>query len=245
MRRPRFDRTPWKSIGLVILTSGGAAFACLTYLWIQLPDVRTLRNANPTSTAFMRLREAEAGRSKGRTPQPAFRWVPYRQIAPALARAVVVAEDGRFWSHDGVDFDELRIAVEDAWARGAELRGASTITQQLAKNLYLSPSRHPLRKAAELMIARRLEAELSKTRILEIYLNVIEWGDGIWGAEAASRAYFGVPAAALTVEQAALLAAAIINPRIYSPAHPNARLRRRQQTVLARMGAGVERTPVP
>ena len=122
------------------------------------------------------------------------------------------------------------------WQRGRAIRGASTITQQLAKNLYLSPSRNPLRKLNELIIARRLEAELPKARIFEIYLNVIEWGDGVWGAEAASRTYFGVSASALSRDQAALLAAAIINPRVYSPARPPARLIRRQRIILARMG---------
>jgi len=116
-------------------------------------------------------------------------------------------------------------------------RGASTITQQLAKNLYLSPSRNPVRKFRELIIARRLEAELEKARIFEIYLNVIEWGDGIYGADAAARTYFGVPAAALGPSQAALLAAAIINPRLLNPGDPTPRLSRRQQLILRRMGA--------
>ena len=115
-------------------------------------------------------------------------------------------------------------------------RGASTITQQLAKNLYLSPSRDPLRKLRELLITRRLEAELSKQRILEIYLNVVEWGDGVWGAEAAARRYFGVPASALSRQQAALLAGALINPRRYNPGRPPSRLLRRQRIILARMG---------
>jgi monofunctional biosynthetic peptidoglycan transglycosylase len=117
------------------------------------------------------------------------------------------------------------------------VRGASTITQQLAKNLYLSPSRNPVRKFRELIITRRMEAELEKARIFEIYLNVIEWGDGIYGADAAARAYFGEPAAALGPHQAALLAAAIINPRLLIPAAPTPRLLRRQQLILRRMGA--------
>ena len=122
------------------------------------------------------------------------------------------------------------------WEEGRFTRGASTITQQLAKNLYLSPSRNPIRKLKELLITRRLEAALTKRRILEIYLNVIEWGDGIFGAEAAARAYFGKSASALTPEEAALLAGAIINPREHSPAHPTARLLRRQQIIARRMG---------
>jgi monofunctional glycosyltransferase len=120
--------------------------------------------------------------------------------------------------------------------RGEFVRGASTITQQLAKNLYLSPSKNPIRKFRELIIARRLEAELSKQRILELYLNVIEWGDGIYGAEAASRAYFRKSAAELSPQEAALLAAAIVNPRVLTPAQPTARLRRRQQMIMRRMG---------
>jgi monofunctional biosynthetic peptidoglycan transglycosylase len=116
-------------------------------------------------------------------------------------------------------------------------RGASTITQQLAKNLYLSPSKNPVRKIRELLIARRLEVELTKKRIFEIYLNVIEWGDGIYGAEAAARSYFHKPAAALSANEAAMLAAAIINPRVLNPRQPSARLRTRQQMIMRRMGA--------
>jgi monofunctional biosynthetic peptidoglycan transglycosylase len=162
--------------------------------------------------------------------------VPYSRISPALTRAVLVAEDAGFWGHEGIDFEEIRASVEDTLTKGAPLRGASTITQQLAKNLYLSPSRHPYRKVTEVLISRRLEAELSKTRILELYLNLIEWGDGVWGAEAAALSYFGIHASELSGEQAALLAGAIINPRVYSPAHPNATLLRRQRTILGRMG---------
>jgi monofunctional biosynthetic peptidoglycan transglycosylase len=126
--------------------------------------------------------------------------------------------------------------MERNWEDGRFTRGASTITQQLAKNLYLSPSRNPMRKLKELLITRRLEAALTKRRILEIYLNVIEWGDGIFGCEAASRAYFGKPASDLSVEEAALMAAAIINPRELNIARPNRRLLRRQEIVLRRMG---------
>jgi monofunctional biosynthetic peptidoglycan transglycosylase len=124
-------------------------------------------------------------------------------------------------------------------------RGGSTITQQLAKNLYLSPSRNPLRKLRELMIARRLEAELSKRRILELYLNLIEWGDGVYGAEGASRTYFSEPASAITPDQAALLAGAIINPRVYTPANPNARLRARLRLIRGRMGDFTPPAPLP
>ena len=128
------------------------------------------------------------------------------------------------------------------WARGRFVRGGSTITQQLAKNLYLSPSKNPLRKLRELIIARRLEAELKKARILELYLNVIEWGDGIYGVEAAARTYFQQVARPRSgPTEAALLAGAIVNPRVLNPAHPTARLLRRQQLILRRMGAGRRR----
>jgi monofunctional glycosyltransferase len=137
-----------------------------------------------------------------------------------------------------VDLTQLEESIEADWARGRFFRGGSTITQQLAKNLYLSPSKNPLRKVRELIIARRLEAELTKPRILELYLNVIEWGDGVYGAEAAARAYFHTSAAALGPSEAALLAGSIVNPRVLNVARPGARLVARQQLILRRMGAG-------
>jgi monofunctional biosynthetic peptidoglycan transglycosylase len=214
---------------------GAAAFSVVAYVYLTLPDVRPLARANPTTTAFMDLRAREA-RDSGRQVRKAHRWVPYSRISRNLTRAVLVAEDAAFWSHEGIDLAEIRKSIEIAFERGGEIRGASTITQQLAKNLYLSPSRDPLRKLRELIIARRLEAALSKARIFEIYLNVVEWGPGIWGAEAAARTYFGVPASAVSPEQAALLAGALINPIVYSPGRPPARLRRRQSIILSRMG---------
>ncbi len=221
--------------------AAAAGFGIFVYEYLTLPDVRRLTTTNPSATAFMELRAGEAAR-EGRTVRRVQRWVPYSQISPALKRAVLVAEDAAFWDHEGVDYEELQKSIRANWEQGRAVRGASTITQQLAKNLYLSPSRNPLRKLRELVIARRLEAALPKARIFEIYLNVIEWGDGIWGAEAAARTYFGVPASAVNAEQAALLAGAIINPRVHNPARPTPRLRRRQQIVLSRMG---EVTPPP
>src|SRR5262249_8304000 len=160
------------------------------------------RTTNPNSTAFMRLRVNEALEA-GRMLRIQQRWVAYDAIAGSLKQAVLAGEDARFWQHDGLDYEELRISFEQDWAGRRPFRGASTIPQQLAKNLFLSPSRTPTRKLAELFLTRRLEAELSKRRIFELYLNLIEWGDGIWGAEAASRAYFGVPASALSPSQSA------------------------------------------
>ena len=148
---------------------------------------------------------------------------------------MIVTEDAAFFDHDGIDLDEIKASLEKNWEEGQFLRGGSTITQQLAKNLYLSPSRNPMRKVTELLIARRLEAALTKQRIFEIYLNMIEWGDGIFGCEAAARAYFGKSCASLDIQEAALLAGAIINPRVHSPAKPTKRLLRRQQIILRRM----------
>lgn len=235
MAAKRSQRSKLQWAGRALGAAAVVAFSCLSYSWLTLPDVRTLKTGNPTSTAFMRIRADEA-RDAGKPARAVQRWMPYSRISPLLKRAVLVAEDAAFWDHEGVDFEELRASIETKWTRGGVLRGGSTITQQLAKNLYLSESRNPYRKVVELMITRRLEAELSKARILELYLNLIEWGDGIWGADAAARTYFGRPASDLSPEQAALLAGAIINPRVYSPGRPNARLLRRQQIILRRMG---------
>ena len=206
--------------------------------------MRGLARTNPKKTAFMQLRERESAQ-RGRGQRHYQIWMPYTRISPNLKRAVLVAEDDAFWQHQGIDMEQLKISIRNDIAKGQAIRGGSTITQQLAKNLYLSPSRDPVRKLRELIIARRMEAALSKGRIFEIYLNVIEWGDGIWGAEAAARSYFGTSASALSPDQAALLAGAIINPRLYSPGHPNARLLRRQRIILSRMGAYVPPPTVP
>jgi monofunctional biosynthetic peptidoglycan transglycosylase len=211
-------------------------FGMLIYAYLTLPDVRPLIKENPATTAFIRLRNEEAV-EKGQKPRHVQRWVGYRNISADLKRAVLVAEDDAFFQHEGVDFEQLQESIGIDWAKGKFTRGASTITQQLAKNLYLSPTRNPIRKLRELIIARRLEAELKKARILELYLNVIEWGDGVYGAEAAAETYFHEPASALDQTEAALLAGAIVNPRLYNPAHPPARLLRRQQLILRRMGA--------
>ena len=179
------------------------------------------------------------GQAAGRAP-PSATGGSATADPPHLKRAVVVTEDAAFFDHDGIDLDEIKASLERNWEEGRFARGASTITQQLAKNLYLSPSRNPMRKLRELFITRRLEASLSKRRILEIYLNVIEWGDGVFGCEAAARAYFGKSAAALSREEAALMAGAIINPRELRVDRPNRRLQRRQQIVLRRMGPAAD-----
>ena len=228
--------------GRVIVAVFAVMFIYAAAVFVSLPDVRQLRAGNPKTTAFMELRAREA-RSRGEQPRRLQQWVPYSRLAPNLVRAVLLTEDAKFWRHDGLDYEQIKESMEVNLERGEFARGASTITQQLAKNLYLSPSKNPVRKMKELLIARRLEAELTKQRILELYLNVIEWGDGVYGAEAAARTYFGKSAASLSASEGALLAAAIANPRVMNPANPTARLRRRQAMVLRRMGA-VEPPPV-
>jgi monofunctional biosynthetic peptidoglycan transglycosylase len=239
--RGRKRAITWGKAAAVV---GALAFAGAVSIYLTLPDVRGLATSNPASTAFMDLRASQAA-AAGKQVRRIHQWVPYRRISPHLKRAVLVAEDSAFWDHEGIDIEQIKVSIEAAIEKGDTPRGASTITQQLAKNLYLSPSQDPLRKLRELIITRRLEAALPKARILELYLNVVEWGDGIWGAEAASRQYFGVPASALTPQQAALLAGALINPIRYSPGHPPARLLRRQQIILARMGSVEPPAPPP
>ena len=168
----------------------------LTWL-LTLPDVTLLARTNPGPTALMEHRQAFDRHQRHPVPRE-WTWVPLSRISRHLQHAAIAAEDASFFIHEGFDWEGIKDAAIHNLEAGELKRGGSTITQQLAKNLYLSPSRNPIRKLRELIIARRLEAELTKTRIFEIYLNVIEWGNGIWGAEAAAHRYFGVSAAALT-----------------------------------------------
>ena len=227
-------RVPWAR---AILGLAGLSFGAFAYVYLTVPDVRPLATTPPKTTAFMDLRRREARDDGKRDFRVRYQWVPYNRISAHLKRAVLVAEDSAFYRHEGLDYDQIKESIELNLEEGRMVRGASTITQQLAKNLYLSPSRNPIRKYKEVLITRRLEVALSKQRILELYLNLIEWGDGIFGCEAAARAYFGKSASALSVDEAALMAGAIINPRVYSPARPNARLLRRQQLIGRRMSA--------
>jgi len=182
----------------------------LYHLWIVFLVVR-YRSVNPSSTALMDQRASEA-KSRGEAPKRIQTWVSYDRISPNLVRAVLAGEDSRFFDHEGFDWEEMRKALEKDWNEGRFSRGASTISQQLAKNLFLSTSKNPLRKLHEALITWEMEKILGKRRILEIYLNVIEWGDGVYGAEAAARNYFNSPAASLNWEQAAFLSAIIPNP---------------------------------
>ncbi|HEY0713827.1 MAG TPA: monofunctional biosynthetic peptidoglycan transglycosylase [Polyangia bacterium] len=209
----------------VVLIAAGVA------LWASLPDVRPLAKTPPKSTAFIELRRAQATEA-GKRFVLRWTWRPLAQISPYLRAAVVMTEDARFWQHEGVDWDAVEHAAEKNWEKRRFGIGGSTITQQVAKNLYLSPSKNPVRKLRELFIARRLEEALSKERVLEIYLNVAEWGNGVFGAEAAARHWFEATAATLTPAQAARLALALPNPRRRAPAVASTGLDRRAANIV-------------
>ena len=203
------------------------------HAWV-FAQVWHLRKHNPETTAFMRsgLERLQESNPRARLSH---RWVRYRQISLNLKRAVIAAEDQRFLDHDGFDLDAIQEAYEKNARAGRIRRGASTISQQLAKNLFLSPLRTYLRKADEVVITLMLEGALSKRRILEIYLNVIEWGDGIYGAEAAAQHYYGKSAADLDPEEAARLAAMIPRPRFYARNPTTPYLERRTDILLDQM----------
>lgn len=188
------------------------------------------RTAPPPSTAFMRQRAAETAGLHIR-----YSWVPYHQISPHLKRALIASEDARFLSHQGFDWDGIRLAYLKNQRRGYIYAGGSTISQQLAKNLFLTSDKNFLRKAQEAVITLMLEKVWTKARILEVYANVIEWGDGIFGAEAAAQHYYGTSAARLSSTQAARLAAMVPRPRYYQKRPDSAYLQHRTATVRARL----------
>lgn len=218
----------------VLLIALAALLLYIAWQWITFPDVAKLKNERPETTAFMELRKKQL-RAEGKSDELEWRWVPYGSISPNLRRGVLVAEDNSFYEHEGVDVKGMQEAFERNLKKRKLTNGGSTITQQLAKNLYLSPSRNPLRKLREYFIARSLEKHLTKKRILEIYLNVVEMGERVYGAEAAARHYFGKSAAALNPREAALLAGCLPNPRVMNPGNPNKRLRARQKMILSRL----------
>jgi monofunctional biosynthetic peptidoglycan transglycosylase len=185
-------------------------------LWCSVPNTKPLATENPTTTAFIDLRREQAA-AAGKKLELKFEWRPLGKISRYLRAAVVYAEDWRFYEHDGVDWDAIEKAIDANLARGSLAIGGSTITQQLAKNLYLSPSRSFIRKLREMLIAFSLEDDLSKQRILEIYLNVVEWGDGVFGAEAAAQKWFHHSAQTLSPAEAVRLAIALPNPYERAP----------------------------
>lgn len=243
----------WTKVLFFILV--GAIAVWLLYEFITFPNISKLRNENPTTSSLIEYRIAET-QAEGKTPRKNMVWQPMEQISPHLQRAVLAGEDARFFEHNGFDWDAINKAWDEAVKEGEKeakeegdynpddwippmpkfKRGASTVTQQLAKNLYLSEDRNFLRKGREAAITYFLERELSKKRILEIYLNVIEWGDGIYGAEAASRFYFKKSASNLTAAEAAYLSAMIPSPlNIFNPQKNGKRVRRRQRVIMKGM----------
>lgn len=214
------------------------AIAGLFFLWQVwlLAWVLLWSWVNPGETRFMEIRLAEL-RQKNPQAQLKQQWVPYERISPHLKRAIIAAEDAKFVDHEGFDWEGMQKAIEKNQKRGRTVAGGSTISQQLAKNLFLSPSRSLWRKGNEAVITLLLENLWSKQRIFEVYLNVIEWGNGVFGAEAAARHYFSSSAQQLTAAQAARLAGMVPNPRYYDT-HRNAPgLARKTAIILARMQA--------
>ena len=190
----------WRALTLLI-----AAFSLNIAFYFVYPDVSRLKRENPPKTAFMEYRERQREEAGVRRPIRQT-WVPLSAVSSYVVKAVIIAEDDKFWSHEGFDFEAMQKALEKDLRKKRFRAGGSTISQQLAKNLYLTPAKNPVRKLKEAILTWRLERNLSKRRIIEIYLNVAEWGDGIFGIEAASRHYFGKGAAALSAREAAALA---------------------------------------
>jgi len=201
--------------------------------WATWPDVARLATERPDTTAFMR-RYLERRAAQPELPPLRQSWVPMGEISVHVKRAVVSGEDMEFFQHGGFSTSEIRAALREAIRQG-DLRGASTLTQQLAKNLWLTPSRNPARKVREAILTRQLERHLSKTRILEIYLNVVEFGPGIYGVGAASSAYFGGSPATLGERQAAMLAASLPRPSSWHPGVESAAYARYVDDILRRM----------
>jgi len=215
------------------LVAAALAAAVLWLAWIAL-HLAWYRTHAPGETSFMAQRMDEA-RAKNAKAELRYRFVPYARISAQLKHAMIAAEDAKFVDHEGFDWEGIQKAIEKNERRGRIVAGGSTITQQLAKNLFLSPSRSYIRKGEEALITVLLEAMLDKRRIFELYLNVIEWGNGVFGAEAAAQRYFGVSAAQLSAEQAARLAAMAPNPRFYERNQGAPGLNRKIGIILARM----------
>ena len=223
----------WRAAGII---AGAAALAVVLLHVYYAAMIVWWRDHAPQETAFMAARMNELAERKPKA-KLRYRFVPYERIGNSLKRAMIAAEDAKFVDHEGFDWDGIELALEKNQKRGRIVAGGSTITQQLAKNLFLSSSRSYWRKAEEAIITVMLEAMLDKRRIFELYLNVIEWGDGVFGAEAAAQHYFGVSAARLSAEQGARLAAMAPNPRFYEHHQGAPGLNRKIRIILARMPA--------
>jgi monofunctional glycosyltransferase len=213
---------------------GAAAIVFGVYFWISLPEVEHLKNQNPHSTAMMEQRKAEA-KKKGQTLQIRQEWVAYDRIPKLLKQTVIASEDAAFYQHEGIDYYEMKEAFWKNVMEGKKARGGSTITQQLAKNLFLSTRKSYYRKIREYFIAGRLEEHLSKNRILHIYLNVIELGKGIFGVEAASRFFFKKPVGQLNLEEIVRLVAVFPKPLRVTPLSNSRYLKWRARLLLERL----------
>ncbi|MBI5241832.1 MAG: monofunctional biosynthetic peptidoglycan transglycosylase [Elusimicrobia bacterium] len=213
-----------------------AAFLLSAVYVLWLPDVEPLKHSNPRTTAYIELKRSAARRA-GKKFTPRLVWVPWDRISEHLKHAVFVAEDDTFYRHKGVDWESVKSALRRDWEMRRFAYGGSTITQQVARNLYLSPSKNPLRKLKELLIARRLEKSLGKRRIFELYLNIAQWGKDIYGAEAAAQAYFGKSAADLTADEAVAMAVVLPNPKRWSPAARGRYVERNMRRIMGRMRA--------
>ncbi|MBI5622392.1 MAG: monofunctional biosynthetic peptidoglycan transglycosylase [Elusimicrobia bacterium] len=232
MRRSRKRWTLVRFLSLGCLALAGVSISYL--LW--LPDVTPLKKSNPKTTCYVELRRAQAAKA-GKKFQLRMQWLPWSRISEHLKHSVFIAEDDMFYRHDGVDWDAVRTAFARDWEEKRLVYGGSTITQQVARNLYLSPSKNPLRKVKEVLIAYRLEKVLGKRRIFELYLNIAEWGKGIFGAEAAAQAYFGKSAGDLTVDEAVAMAVVLPNPKRWSPAKRGRYVERNMRRIMGRMKA--------
>ena len=227
-----------RALRLLPLAALGVLLALSAWVWVALPprsEVRALATTSPTRTRLMDQRAAEA-KAKGRRAGVAQSWVPLSRVSRHLIHAVLASEDQNFFGHEGVDWKAIEESIERNVERRRFARGGSTITQQLAKNLYFGTRKSLLRKARELVVTRWLEADLTKARILVLYLNLIEWGDGVYGCEAAARHWYGKAASDLTAGEAAGLAAMIPNPRRLNPRVNAARHERATRRVLWLMG---------
>ena len=231
MARRSLARRLWRRL---LLLGAFALAAWVGWEAATWPDVKALATRPPATTAFIE-RDKERERAAGRPAQVAIRWTPYSSISPDIKRAVLVAEDINFFSHHGFDWGEIKIAVEDALHDSEAPRGASTITQQLVKNLWLSPSRNPLRKVKEAILTWQIERTLGKRRILELYLNVAKFGPGLYGVGAAAQSYFGKAPADLGEEDASLLAASLPRPTSWHPGSKSRAYQRYAAAVRARM----------
>jgi monofunctional biosynthetic peptidoglycan transglycosylase len=221
-----------KRLRLTAIVVGVTLLLWLVFTWVTWPDVESLRDRDPETTAFIEMYRASE-RSAGRTGDVAWQPVPYDRISANLKRSAVASEDTEFFFHDGFSSHEMKEALKRAIREREAPRGASTITQQVAKNLWLTPSRSLTRKLREAMLTRQLEKHLSKARILDLYLNLAEFGPGIYGAEAAARHYFARPASDLTPRQAAMLVAGLPRPKTWNPASDSEYYRASVERILA------------